>query len=186
MGDHLHDLFEIFMMSVALGMDAFSLAIGLGLHGLTRSRAVRLCALIGVFHIGMTALGLTLGSFMEDVLGQVARWFGAFLLLGLGLHMAYATLFARRDETMPVTSGLPGMLLFSAGVSVDALSVGFSLGLRSAAYGAVSAGAFGVMGALMCGLGAAVGKRAGRWTGVFGELLGAAILIAYGVHFMWA
>lgn len=171
------------MMAVALGMDAFSLAVGVGLQGLSRDRAIVLSATIGLFHVIMTFSGIYAGIMMQGFLGQVAHWFGAFLLLGLGAHMAYTTLFQREDPTTVGTSAA-ALLLFSAGVSVDALSVGFSLGLRSTTYGIVSAVAFGLVAALMCSVGLLIGKRANRMAGMYGELIGAFILMGYGVHFM--
>lgn len=180
---HYQDVLEIFMMSLALGMDAFSLALGVGLQGIRRKNALQLALCIGWFHIFMTLIGIYVGLKMQGFLGQVAQWFGAFLLLGLGLHMAYSTLF-QRDQQVAIGNTLVAMLVFSAGVSIDALSVGFSLGLRSTAYGIVSAGVFGISGAVLCLLGIYLGKRATRLTGMYGELVGAFILMGFGVHFL--
>jgi manganese efflux pump family protein len=173
---------EILVMAVALGMDAFSLAIGVGLQGLERDKAALLSTAIGLFHVLMTITGIYAGLLIQGLLGQVAAWLGAFLLIGMGLHMAYTTLFQRED---PVTFGnsTAALTLFAAGVSIDALSVGFSLGLRSTAYGLVAALTFGVVAALMCGVGLVIGRRANRLTGMYGQLIGALILIGYGVYF---
>lgn len=173
------------MMAIALGMDAFSLAIGLGLNGLTRKDALELCGWIGVFHVAMTIAGLTIGALVQGVIGHWAQWFGAVLLIALGLHMLYATLFVKQSLTA-IGATLPAMMLFSATVSVDAMSVGFSLGLRSATYGIVSAITFGFVGAAMCLIGVGIGKRAGGLTGLYGELFGAVILIGYGIHLLSA
>lgn len=184
MAGHVHDALEILLMSFALGMDAFSLAIGIGMQGLQRRRAVQICLLIGVFHILLALLGIAAGSFLENKLGSVAQWFGAILLLGLGVMMFYSCLFGKKEENKVVGPTMFAALMFAAGVSVDALSVGFSLGLRSTAFGVVSAISFGVFGALLTGVGLFIGKRASDATGVFGELLGATILIGFGLHFL--
>ncbi|WDL95190.1 manganese efflux pump MntP [Alicyclobacillus sp. ALC3] len=183
--NHVHDGMQIFMMAIALGMDAFSLAVGLGLQGLSRERALRLALLIGIFHVGMTLGGLYAGMMLHGVLGQVTKWFSGALLIGLALHMIYASLF-HRDEADKVTLGATavGAVLFAGGVSFDALSVGFSLGLRSTAYGLVSAVVFGAAATVMVVLGVLVGKRANALTGTYGELIGAAILLGYGLHFL--
>ncbi len=186
MAHNAHSMIEILMMAVALGMDAFSLAIGLGLHGMTRKKAFQLAFLIGWFHVMMTLLGLTIGMFMGGLVPKIAKKFGAVLLLGLGLHMAYSTLFGRPGKHHVVMSNVTGMMLFSAGVSIDALSVGFSLGLRTTTYGLVSAGIFGIVGAGMCLVGIVIGKRAHQYAGIYGELIGAAILIWYGLRFLSA
>ncbi len=183
MENHIEDLFGILMIGVALGMDAFSLAIGMGLTGINRRRAIQLCSSVGFFHIGMTLIGVYLGLLIGGLLGHVAEMFGALLLVGLGIHMAYSTLFSKPEEVKPLTT-LYLILLISAGVSLDALSVGFTLGLRSDTYRIVAAIVFGVLGALLCGAGLFLGKRASRFVGAFGELLGAIILIGIGLHFL--
>lgn len=180
---HVNDIAEILMMSVALGMDAFSLSLGLGLHGLERERAYELSVSIGFFHVFMTLLGLSAGRLAHGLMGHVATWFGAFLLLGMGLHMMYSTLFVRKED-MAVGQSLIAIIAFSAGVSVDAFSVGLSLGLRTTTYGLVSAGMFGLVGMAMCLFGVMIGKRANSLVGMYGELAGAAILIGYGLHFL--
>lgn len=181
--NHIHDVAEILMMSLALGMDAFSLSLGLGLNGLTRDKAYELALTIGLFHVFMTLVGLSAGLIASGLMGQLANWFGAFLLLSMGLHMMYSSLFVRKQEVL-LGQSFPAMMAFSAGVSVDALSVGLSLGLRTTAYGLASAGMFGIFGAGMCLAGVLVGKRASNVIGVYGELIGACILIGYGIHFL--
>jgi len=182
---HARDLFEILLVSLALGMDAFSLAVSLGLQGLEKNKAYRLCLLIGLFHVAMALAGLFVGHAMEGILGQVAQWFGAFLLVGLGIHMLYVNVFGNRsDKHSTVGTTLLSMFAFAAGVSIDALSVGFSLGLRSTAYGVVSAFSFGFIGAIMCLLGIFVGKRVSGSVGRVGEFIGSLILIGYGLHFL--
>ncbi|SFU64372.1 manganese efflux pump MntP family protein [Alicyclobacillus macrosporangiidus] len=183
MADHIHDLFEILMMSMALGMDAFSLSIGIGLHGIRRQAALRLAGTIGVFHVLMTLTGLYIGLAMQGLLGAVAQGFGALLLCGMGLHMLYTSVFAPQQVAMTGTGGI-ALLAFSASVSIDALSVGFSLGLRSTAYGLVSAGAFGIAGGILCLAGLYIGGKAGGHIGRIGELAGALILFGYGVHLL--
>ncbi|MCF8567140.1 manganese efflux pump MntP family protein [Alicyclobacillus tolerans] len=182
--NHVRDGIEILLMALALGMDAFSLAVGLGLNGLSRKRAFEVSLSIGVFHLFMTMAGLTAGLVVQGVMGQIAQWFGAFLLIGMGLHMLYSTLFVRQ-EAVSIGKTSSALLLFSAGVSVDALSVGLSLGLRSTAYGVVSAIVFGVVGGGMALLGVLIGKRVGSLIGMYGEVLGAGILIAFGLHFLY-
>ncbi|QSO55270.1 manganese efflux pump [Alicyclobacillus curvatus] len=180
----MDDIIEILMMAVALGMDAFSLAIGIGLKGISRQRAILLCLAIGLFHVVLTLVGIYTGMMLQDVLGKLAKWFGSFLLFGLGLHMLFSTLFGKDEDDKSFNATYMGMILFGIGVSIDALSVGFSLGLRSTAFGLVAAATFGFFGMVMCGAGLVVGRRVNRMAGVYGEVLGAIILIGYGFYFL--
>jgi putative Mn2+ efflux pump MntP len=172
------------MMSFALGMDSLSLSIGVGLSDIRRRTAVQLCLTIGVFHVVFTFMGLMFGNMIGQYLGAVAHWFGVLLLFGLGVHMLYTSL--RKDEEKPASVATAiAMLLFSATVSLDALSVGFSLGLRSATYGVVSAISFGFVSMFMCGIGLLVGKKFGQSIGKYGEILGAFVLISCGFMFLF-
>ncbi len=184
MADHIEDMLGIFMMGLALGMDAFSLSIGMGMGGLSRKRAFQLCFFVGIFHIMMTLIGVYFGMLLGELLGRLAEMFGALLLVGLGIHMGYSTLSSTSEEVKPLTT-LYLIFAFSAGVSLDALSVGFTLGLRSAAYCLVASIVFGVMAAFLCGFGLFVGKQASRFVGVFGEMLGSVLLIGCGLHFLF-
>ncbi|RIV20274.1 hypothetical protein D2Q93_11610 [Alicyclobacillaceae bacterium I2511] len=189
--NHLHDLIEIFIMSVALGMDGFSLAVAIGLRGIRRTDALHLVLVIGFFHVFLTLVGINVGRMAQGVLGHLAQWLGAFILFGLGLHMLYATFFPGSDEDDDASAALLAvaspwaMSLFAAGVSLDALSIGFSLGLRSSVYGLVAAASFGVFSALLCGLGLLLGRRVGQVAGIYGELAGALILLGFGIHFLF-
>lgn len=174
---------EIVMMAFALGMDAFSLSVGIGLSGIRKNRAIELSVMIGVFHILMTLIGLSFGLLLGSFLGSIAKWFGAALLIGLGLHMIYSTMSDESEKVRPIVSPI-GMVMFAAGVSLDALSVGFSLGLHSTTYGLVSALTFGLVGTFLCMVGIWIGKHFSHLIGKFGELFGAILLIACGLRFL--
>lgn len=171
-------------MSLALGMDALSLSIGIGLQGISRAKALKLCLSIALFHVMLTLLGIGFGSLIGRYLGKMATTFSALMLVGLGLHMLYHTFFGDEENPKAIDTTLT-MLLFSASVSIDALSVGFSLGLRSTTYGVVSAVAFGVSSMVMCSVGLAIGKKFRKSIGRYGEIAGAVILICCGLNFIF-
>lgn len=180
---NIQNMIEILLMSFALGMDALSLSVGVGLQGISRNQAIKLCLTIGIFHIVLTLFGLGFGSLIGYYLGTMAVWFSAFLLVGLGLHMLYHTLFSDEEKPRALDTTL-AMILFSASVSIDALSVGFSIGLRSTTYGVISALSFGGMSIFMCGIGLVIGKKFSRSIGKYGEIIGAVVLIGCGVRFI--
>lgn len=180
--NQLQNIVEILMMSFALGMDALSLSIGVGLGSIRRKTAIQLCCSIGLFHVVLTFMGLLFGNLVGHYLGELAQWFGAFLLMGLGAYMFYTTVFGN-EEAPKTIDNLFAMLLFSASVSLDAMSVGFSLGLRSTTYGFVSAVSFGIVSTVMCALGLFIGKKFSKSIGKYGELIGAIVLIGCGLNF---
>ncbi|WP_206830670.1 manganese efflux pump MntP family protein [Alicyclobacillus fructus] len=180
---NLQAAIEIAMMALALGMDALSLSIGVGLGAITRKQGLELAVTIGVWHVVLTLVGVAAGDLVGHYLGHVARWFAAVVVLGLGVQMAYHTWKKSEGPPPRPLGNWLGRMTFAASVSIDALSVGFGLGLKTVAYGVTSALAFGLASTLMCGAGLLIGRRFGRAFGRFGEMAGSAILIFCGL--MW-
>jgi manganese efflux pump family protein len=178
------EMFTLLLIAVALGTDAFSLCLGLGMQGLTKREIARISVTIGGFHVLMPLLGMFVGISLNRVVGDLAKMFGALLLIGLGLHMIWQS-FKQNQEALSLdrTAGF-GLLLFSMSVSMDALSVGFSLGLFNAPVGIVVA-LFGVVGAFMAALGLSIGSRISRLLGEYGEIVGGAILFTLGLKFLF-
>lgn len=174
----------VLVMAAALGMDAFSLGFGLGLKGLPAVRIVQISAAIALFHVIMPIFGMSAGQFVSAVLGDVAMAFGGGLLVLLGSHMIIG---AVRGDAPPASfeiRGLAGLLFFAFSVSIDAFSVGITLGLfvRHLLFTVLM---FGFAGGLMSVLGLAAGRRVGRYAGGYGEALGGAILLAFGLNILF-
>ena len=171
------------MIAVALGMDAFSLGLSIGIRGLVFRKIYVISLLIGLFHFLMPLLGISIGRWLGEVMGTVAAYTGGVLLCALGINMIWSGF---RGETARVSwneSSLWKMVLLSLGVSVDSLSTGLSLGLFSANT-TLAASMLGIGGGVMAGIGLTVGRFAGRWLGDYGELVGGTILLSFGIKFL--
>ncbi|MGO4373123.1 manganese efflux pump, partial [Paenibacillus sp. MCAF20] len=79
-------------MAVALGFDAFSLGLGIGLRGIRIKDILKLSSVIALFHIIMPLGGIVMGQFVSGLLGSVATIAAGILLLLLGGHMIYSSL----------------------------------------------------------------------------------------------
>ena len=172
----------IMIMAVALGMDAFSLGIGIGLKGIRRLDILKLGAVIAFFHIVMPLMGMFMGQYVGSLLGHVATSVGGGLLLLLGGHMVYNSL--RSGETMPFDyRSLWGMMLFALSVSIDSFSVGVSLGMFVSDI-ALTVLSFGLLGGLMSVLGLMLGRTVSHSLGGYGEACGGIILLIFGIMFL--
>ncbi|WP_206811222.1 manganese efflux pump MntP [Paradesulfitobacterium ferrireducens] len=185
----------VLAVSVALGADAFSLAIAIGLVGISKRMIVRLSVLVAIFHVFMPLIGLVAGQTLGLFLGRLARALGAFILIGLGGKMLYHVLRPTRESAplaearrllqprgMPPGVSLNGYGIYALGfsVSLDALSVGFSLGtLGSTIVQTVLT--MGVVAGLMTGTGLVLGRFLGRRAGERAELFGGLALLLIGV-----
>nr|WP_051330810.1 manganese efflux pump MntP family protein [Aneurinibacillus terranovensis] len=170
------------MIGIALGMDAFSLGIGMGMGGIRLLTILKVSATIGIFHIVMPLIGIAIGIFLTSVVGHVATYIGGGILVVLGLHMLWNSLFNEEESPLLKTS-FWGLLLFSFSVSLDGLSVGLSFGLFNVNTG-LAVSVFGIMTTILAAIGLMVGRRVGHWLGEYSEILGGIILCAFGIKFL--
>lgn len=173
----------LMLLAVALGMDAFSLCLGLGMQGMTKRDIGRISVTIGIFHVIMPLLGMTAGVYLSILAGDLARMIAAFLLIALGANMIWQSLQQREESDHSVRTAGWGLLLFAMSVSMDALSVGFSLGVFAAPAGVVVI-LFGLVGAAMAALGLSIGNRLSVLLGEYGEVIGGIILLTFGLRFL--
>ncbi|MFK7694817.1 manganese efflux pump MntP family protein [Paenibacillus sp. HJGM_3] len=180
---HAGQFITICMMAFALGMDAFSLGIGIGLQGIRLLHILRISLVIALFHVMMPLTGMFMGQYASALLGDVALLAGGGLLLLLGGHMIYSA-FHTTSITAFDYRTLWGVLLFAISVSIDSMSVGVSLGLFATDI-ALTVLMFGLFGGIMSIAGLLLGRNAGRWTGRYGEAIGGLILVAFGIRFLF-
>lgn len=173
----------ILFMAIALGMDAFSLGIGVGVNGVRRRDMLRIVMMVSCFHILMPVLGIFTGHYVGELLGYFTRFVSGGLLLLLGGHMIYSSLRSEANHIMNYRSW-PGIFLFSLSVSVDSFSVGVSLGMFHSDL-LLTVLAFGLFGGLMSLFGLVLGRGVSRNLGEYGEAVGGSILFAFGLMFIF-
>ncbi|ASA24542.1 manganese efflux pump MntP family protein [Paenibacillus donghaensis] len=172
------------IMAVALGMDAFSLGVGIGMKGIRLLHVLQMSLLIAFFHVLMPLMGLLTGNYVGHLLGQVTTYVGGGLLVLLGGHMLYNSFWPGVSRRAFDHHTLWGMLLISLSVSVDSFSVGVSLGMFVNSV-LLTILAFGVCGGLMAITGLLLGRKVSRGLGEYGEALGGAILLGFGLLFIF-
>ncbi|WP_239615786.1 manganese efflux pump MntP [Cohnella mopanensis] len=175
-------LLTILVMAIALGMDAFSLGVGIGLKGVRLYDILKLSMIIALFHVLMPLGGMMTGQYVSGLLGGIATSVAGALLLLLGGHMVYSSLRGGTVDSIDHRTSL-GMLVFSFSVSIDSFSVGVSLGMFSTNV-LLTVLMFGFFGGLMSVMGLLIGRHASRSLGEFGEALGGVILFAFGLLFL--
>ena len=186
----------IVAVAVALGADAFSLALAIGLVGMRKRLILRLSAVVALFHIFMPLGGLVIGQTLGQMLGRLARAIGALVLVWLGARMLYSAYRpgterftfeeARRmlfRGRLPAGVSLEGWGIYALALSVslDALSVGFSLGTVDTPL-AVTVLIMGGVAGLMTISGLVLGRFVGTWLGKRAEILGGLALALIGIR----
>ena len=188
------------MVSIALGADAFSLALSIGLTGVSKRMVFRLSILVAIFHIIMPLAGLVAGQTLGIFLGRLAKGIGALVLIWLGGKMllsiyrpvikrfsfsqARAEIFQARKVPSVVSLEGFGIYALVASVSLDALSVGFSLGTVETRIG-MTVLIMGAIAGVMTGSGLILGRLVGTWLGDKAEVFGGLTLILIGVRLLF-
>lgn len=156
---------------------------------------LRLSLVVAVFHVVMPLAGMMLGQALGSIIGRLASGIGALVLIGLGGRMIYKV-YRPSAEYIPFREARGalvhkkystdfslkrlGVYLLAASVSLDALSVGFTLGtIRADIFMTVMI--IGVVAGLMTGVGLVLGRMMGTWLGDKAELFGGLALFLIGV-----
>jgi putative Mn2+ efflux pump MntP len=174
--------FTLFLMAFALGLDAFSLGLGIGMKGIRLLDILKISVVIAIFHIFMPLIGFFMGNYVSTLLGGIANTVGGILLVLLGSHMVYSAYRGESAQSLDHRT-LWGLFLFSFMVSIDSFSVGVSLGMFASDL-LLAVLLFGAFGGGMSIIGLLLGRRIGHWVGGYGEAFGGAILLVFGLKFL--
>ncbi|RWZ58971.1 hypothetical protein EQV77_08440 [Halobacillus fulvus] len=178
----MEQLSSLLLLSIALGMDAFSVSLGMGMQVVRLKHACFAGIVVGLAHMLMPGLGMVLGHIMSASVSQWTTLAGGLMLFCLGSYTVFATFSEKNIPTYTLAGA--GVWLFAMSVSLDSFPVGFSLGLRDGAV-LLSILSFGIFSMVLTWAGFLLGRRAGVLLGTYSELLGGSILCALGLNAMF-
>ena len=180
------NLLTLLGIAVGLAMDAFAVAIGIGLNAqeVGLRKTLRLAWHFGLFQALMPIVGWLAGLSVERWISGIDHWVAFGLLAAIGGHMIYEALHgdeeakASRDPTRGAS-----LVVLSVATSIDALAVGLSLALLGVEiwWPAVVIGAVAFA---FTALGLHLGRRFGSLLGRRMEIVGGLILIGIGVKIL--
>jgi putative Mn2+ efflux pump MntP len=178
-------ILEILLISLSMSMDAFAVCLGVGCsHRADSPRSrFRLAFHFGFFQFFMPVIGWFAGTTIEHFIAAYDHWV-AFGLLGfVGIRMLLSGFNPEDDGQKNDPSRGWSLILLSLATSIDALAVGFSLGIVGIIiwYPAV---VIGVVTGLVSLLGLQLGNRLGEKFGKRMEIAGGIVLILIGVKIL--
>lgn len=192
-------LLTLLLVALALGTDAFALAVGIGVTGIRKNRIILISIVVCLFHVFMPLIGLGIGTVLGNLIGDIATVIGAVVLILIGLNMLWEVLkernqklsFSKAKKRLNLSArkstsvdSFWGLIMLAASVSIDALSVGFGLGaLKAQIWGTVMV--LGIVAGIMTALGFYLGRGLGSWMGEKAEIAGGIILVAVGTKLLF-
>lgn len=171
---------SLFLLSVALAMDAFAAAVAQGAACRpNRSTAVSMALAFGGAQAIMPLFGWGLGIAFGDIIDAVDHWIALVLLGVLGLRMIAEGLDRDQADTIRHLTFWP-LMTAAVATSIDAAVAGVTL----PSFGVPIAAACAVIGLTTAALtypGVYLGALAGAKLGKRAEIVGGVILIGLGV-----
>jgi len=202
---------EVFAIAVALGLDAMSVSAAIGVRWHGPRQKFRLAWHMGLFQFLMPVLGWLGGAQLASLLERYGSYIAAGLVFAVACKMLHeavrshpgaaeeamataappATVTALAPATAPATAAARpdptrgwSLMALSVATSLDALVVGFSLGVKGASSIIWPSLAIGVVAAAMSLVGVIIGKRLGDRFGKPAEIAGAVVLMLLAVSFL--
>lgn len=179
---------DIFLIGVALSMDAFSVSVCKGLSvKKVQTKHLLLCgAYFGGFQFLMPVIGYFLGAGFKDVLEQVDHWVAFGLLTLIGLNMIRAAIFEKKDDnTADASFAVPVMLSMALATSIDALAVGVSFSMSNERINVwLAAALIGVITFVLSALGVKFGSKIGEKFEKSATIVGGAVLVLLGLKIL--
>jgi len=192
---------EVLAIAVALGLDAMSVSAAIGVRWHGPRQKFRLAWHMGLFQFLMPVLGWLGGAQLASLLDKIGSYVAAALVFAVAGKMLYeavkshpgaaeqAVATAPAEATATATSRPDptrgwSLVALSVATSLDALVVGFSLGLKGASSIVWPSLVIGVIAAAMSLAGVMVGKSLGDRFGKPAEIAGAVVLMLLAASFL--
>lgn len=173
-------MIALLVAAIAVGLDNFGAAVGIGAaHGRSSYRW-QVTAVFGVFEAGMPVVGLVAGKAVAHAVAGVAPAIGGVTVGLLGVYTVVSSLRGAKDQLGGNRLGFGRIVVLGILLSLDNLAVGFALGSLRLSLVLV----FVVIGAVSVALsllGLELGGRLGERVGERGELVGGIALMVVGV-----
>ncbi len=177
-------MIEVFVIALALSMDAFAVSVGLGTNNFKDNLSLGLTAglYFGLFHGGMALIGYGAGVVIYKWIEVFAPWVAFILLAFIGGKMIYESQqTSSHNERIKVSHKM--LLILAIATSIDAVVTGFSLTLF--AFNSVTASIIiGIIAGVLSWLGVYVGTKFGAYFKDKAVLIGGVMLILTGLKIL--
>lgn len=177
------EIFEQFLVALALAMDAFAISICIGLASQNK---VREAVEAGLWFGGAQGLmafgGFLLGYTFRDKIEALDHWIAFALLVFIGISMIRESIESKKQGES-CERRKQSMLLLAIATSIDALAVGVSISLvTTQIIGPVIV--IGIVSLVLSFIGVMAGNLIGARRKFMAELAGGIILILIGVKIL--
>lgn len=183
MGIFYIDLYSLFVISVALALDAFGVALSIGLNpAVKRNSKIWLSMSFGFFQFALAYTGAYLGYLFNMYILCIPKIIGGIIIIFVGLLMLKEG-FENQDKNVFLSKKM--YIILGISVSIDAAVVGFTvLNNINRGFILLEAAVFiGLVTLILCIIAFLIGKylRKIRFVSKYADYVGGGILILFGL-----
>lgn len=172
------NFWSIFLVAVALSMDAFSLAIGIGINSNNNKKKTLFILLVGICHYFFPWFGIKLGkTFFSTFVLNSEKVLGVILIL-LAIDMIYEY-FTKKDE---FHLSYLSIIIMAFSVSIDSFMTGIGLFSLNDFFATLIT--FSLTSMTFTFLGIYLGQLVNKIMGKYSDKLGIIILLVLGVKYL--
>ena len=182
------DLLSVFLIALALAVDAFAVALaaGVSLCQVSGRQTFRLSFHFGLFQAMMNVIGWTAGLTVRSYLEGVDHWLAFGLLALVAVKMIKDAMVGRQEEAKKIdpTRGYT-LVMLSVATSIDSLAVGLSFAVLNVSVW-MPAAVIGLVATLLTIIGLRLGCLLGSASrvGARAEIAGGLVLLAIGFNIL--
>lgn len=175
-------ILEIIISSIGLGMDAFAVAVGIGLSmkEFKIKNGLIVGLYFGIFQALMPLIGYKIGSYFEKIIITIDHWVIFALLSIIGINMIKES---REDKLYSNDISFKSMIPVSIATSIDALAVGITMSFLKVNIILVIL-SIGIITFIMSFIGVWLGNKFGSKYEKKAQILGGIILIVIGIKIL--
>lgn len=178
------EFLSVFLIAVALAMDAFSVSLTKGFtqKDMSTSQMLYYGLFFGVFQAFMPVIGYFAGETITAFVTSVAPWIAFILLLIIGVNMIRESIQGD-DEDISDEFSFKEVTLLAIATSIDAFAVGITFALLNTNI-LIPCTVIGVVAFLFSIMGILIGRKLGDYFGDKFLILGGVILILIGIKIL--
>ena len=172
----MFSILTILLIGISLSMDAFSLSLVYGIIGMSNKQKVTLSLIVSIYHFIMPLIGLSFGSFIDNISFINLDIIASIILIYIGIDLIISNL--KKETNLNIS--LLGFLLFGLSVSIDSLTIGIGLKAITNHY-FLSSIIFSLSSLVFTYIGLMLGNIIGKKIGTYSKVAGGIILILISV-----
>jgi len=176
------EYWKLILLGIVIGSNNLAVSFGLGTLGI-RKYWWRIILLFGVFEFTIPLVGIAIGRQFAQFISDYASITGGIILIGFGAILFYRSARQSKSDRKKMAqqvSSWMGTISLAAGLSIDNLIVGFSIGLKNF-HPVITASVIAISSVTFAFIGLHVGRFLKATFRVWTERLASFLLVLIGV-----